>query len=121
MLLMTVSLTCYTQDSTRRIPVKKWQLDRLINDAYAIRTCDSMLVSYEYAKNMCDSLLSITLRMNENLRQQVKIDSLMLHNQQISIQSMVNINDKRRKQSRWQGRKEGMITGFLVALILMIL
>ena len=43
---MIASLTAFTQDSLRLVPVKAWQLSRLIDETKAGRVCDATLTKY---------------------------------------------------------------------------
>lgn len=47
-----------TYDSTRRVPVKQWQLQRLINDAYLLRTLQQYTVKLEQEAVISDKIIA---------------------------------------------------------------
>lgn len=55
---MIASLTVYSQDSLRRVPVHAWQLSRLIDETKSGRICDSVLRSYIILTESQKALLS---------------------------------------------------------------
>ena len=115
-------LTAFTQDSLRLVPVKAWQLSRLIDETKAGRVCDQTLTKYinlvsvyEESQRTKDSLINeVTLSRDTWKYTSLAKDTL--------IQNTKAIHKLDLKNEKAKGNKKGLIgvgIGFLVGLLLL--
>ena len=118
---MIASLTVYTQDSLRLVPVEAWQLSRLIDDAKNLSYCETgvsilstTIDSLRAALNASKKLTLITSTENELLTKANKT-----HLEKADNLNLMHKSDL--KQERKRGRKEGLTIGAVLALIAVLI
>ena len=119
---MIASLTAYSQDSLRRVPVPAWQLSRLIDETKSGRICDSVLRSYivltESQKALLsnqDSLLNEVTLSRDTWKFTSEAKDSIITNRDLIHKSAI-------RQEKNKGNKKGLIgigIGFLACLLLL--
>lgn len=118
MLLTTAYLTGFTQDSTRLVPVKAWQLSRMIQEVVVARVCDSLVQRQSLALASADSVINNLDKRVQLLDSQIKTYSQISDSWQRSYALLHVQATNERKAARKQGRKEGVVLSAVLAIIL---
>jgi len=104
-ILVTSRLTLYCQpftpDSTRRIPVKQWQLERLINDAYRLRALKKYTATLEQEITISNKIIA-----SQDSSMQVK-DLIIAGKENITSEWEARFNNQKEiiKQEKRQKRR----------------
>lgn len=116
---MTASSMAFTQDSLRLVPVRAWQLSRLIDEVRSGRICDSVLMSQTVTLKVADSLINNLEGQKLNLSRQVEMWKYQAENWESAYNKSVNLHKQERRISRGQGRKEGFFCGILLLTLVL--
>lgn len=119
MLLTTAYLTGYTQDSLRLVPVRAWQLSRLIADAQTLRVCDSVVMAQRVAIEKADTLIANLEAQVLVLKSQNETNSQINTSWQQAFARQQAICAGSVKTARKRGRKEGLVAGLALALMIL--
>lgn len=117
MLLTTASLTGFTQDSLRLVPVRAWQLSRMIEDVRAGRVCDTLVQKQALALSSADSVIQNLDTQVKLLNSQIKTYSQISNSWQRSYGMLQMQAKEDRKNARKQGMKEGAAATLLIVLV----
>jgi len=114
-------LTIYSQDSLRNVPVKAWQLSRLIDEVRAGRVCDTLvvkldstIVALKNSLNAQGTLLEFRTEQRDTLLHLTKVWERRVTN-------LGTIHKAEKKAERKKGFKIGFISGSGLGLVLLIL
>lgn len=117
MLLTTASLTGFTQDSLRLVPVRAWQLSRMIEEVRAGRVCDTLVQKQALALSSADSVIQNLDTQVKLLNSQIKTYSQISNSWQRSYGMLQMQAKEDRKNARKQGMKEGAAATLLIVLV----
>jgi hypothetical protein len=115
--LLFISSTTIAQDSLRFVPVRAWQLSKLIDDAKLSRSCDSAMQSTIKAWHSTENSLTlqtkvlneVTISRNE-YREKSEAQTLLLKNNE--AQQKIDL-----KLGKAKARKFGFVCGIGVLVI----
>ena len=106
-MLMTVCLTAYTQDSLRLVPVRAWQLSRMVDEVKMGRVCDSALRVHIQSLTLADSVVRVKNAEIKVLQTQKQVWQRQGAEWQDAYKKSIEVMKEEKRMERTQGGEGG--------------